>query len=63
MTKIAPKKIEDYKVGRLFFDVYRHLAELDGEADQPQEYFRRTLEPFSKNFVGNRQIFLCLLKN
>ncbi len=33
MTKITAKKIEEYKVGRLFFDIYRHLAEPDNEAD------------------------------
>ncbi len=30
------KKIEDYKVSRLFFDVYRHLAQLDDKADRPR---------------------------
>ncbi len=32
----AQKKIEDYEVGRLFFDIYHHLAELDDEADHPR---------------------------
>ncbi len=34
MTKIVvkKKKIEDYKVGQLFFDIYQHLAEPDDEA-------------------------------
>ncbi len=36
MTKIVAEKIEDYEVGRLFFDVYHHLAEPDDEADQPR---------------------------
>ncbi len=36
MTKIVAKKIEDYEVGWLFFDVYRHLAKQDDEADQPR---------------------------
>ncbi len=27
------KKIENYEVGRLFFDVYQHLAEPDDKAD------------------------------
>ncbi len=28
--------LPDYVVGWLFFDVYRHLAELDDETDQPR---------------------------
>ncbi len=34
MTKIVVKEIKDYEVGRLFFDVYRYLAEPDNEADR-----------------------------
>ncbi len=34
--KLRPKKIEDYEVGRFFFDIYRHLAEPDDEADWPR---------------------------
>ncbi len=34
MTKIAVEKIEDFVVGRLFFDVYQHLAQPDDEANQ-----------------------------
>ncbi len=36
MKKIAAKKIEDYEVGQLFFNVYRHLAKPDDEGDQPR---------------------------
>ncbi len=34
--KIAAKKIEDYEVDQLFFDIYRHLAEPDDEAEWPR---------------------------
>ncbi len=34
--KLRPKKIEDYEVGWLFFDVYHHLAKLDDETDKPR---------------------------
>ncbi len=30
------KKIKNYEVGWLFFDIYQHLAEPDDEADQPR---------------------------
>ncbi len=30
------KKIKDHEVGRLFFDVYQHLAKPDDEADRPR---------------------------
>ncbi len=30
------QKIEDYEVGRLFFEVYRYLAEPDDKADRPR---------------------------
>ncbi len=33
--KLRPKKMEDYEVGRFFFDIYWHLAKPDDEADQP----------------------------
>ncbi len=36
IMKIADEKIEDYKIGRLFFDIYRHYAEPDGKADRPR---------------------------
>ncbi len=36
MTKTAAKKTEDYEVSRLFFDIYRHLAKPDDEADRPR---------------------------
>ncbi len=35
MTKIVAKKIENYEVGWVFFDVYRHLAEPDDEVIWP----------------------------
>ncbi len=36
MMKIVAAKIEEYEVGRLFFDIYRHLAKPDDEANQPR---------------------------
>ncbi len=33
MMKIAAEKIDDYEVGRLFFNIYCYLAEPDDEAD------------------------------
>ncbi len=36
MTKMRPKKIEGYEFGRLFFDIYQHLAKLEEEADRPR---------------------------
>ncbi len=36
VTKIVAKKIKDYEVGQLFFDIYRHLAELDDKAEWPR---------------------------
>ncbi len=34
VMKIETEKIKDYEVGRLFFDIYRHLAKMDDEADR-----------------------------
>ncbi len=36
VTKIVAKKIEEYEVARLFFDIYRRLAKLEDKADQPR---------------------------
>ncbi len=33
MTKTAAEKIKNYTVGRLFFDIYRHLSKPDDKAD------------------------------
>ncbi len=34
--KLRSKKIEDYEIGQLLFDFYRHLAKPDDEADWPR---------------------------